>query len=850
MHTPGSLSRTLSRSKNVKGVPPASVVSRGVACLSAGDMQRLRLRVLDVALLSCGMRTCVCAVWPLATIPNAFVALDDASLASLGVVASEFPRSSAASTPAKSKRAKRRASKAKGASDGRESPRMPRDGNKNPRENSRTTLDSPKSGQECPRDSRESRSEGLRSRDASMQNAIDEPKKLVDIRHLPVKGDVMEATSIGICADVNDFLWSEECAAMVHSVLVGRIISPGVLIPVSMLGKQVRLKVKNVQVPPVLESTGGDVSNEITDVVFARFVSSSKLHFLPQNTSSSVTDLALPRLVDAIGGLDTQIQELVDLAQLALQEDVHANGDKGGDAPSVSWNCSQKSRGVLVHGPPGTGKTLVACATSEICNVDLEVICGPEVLSNFSGDAVKAVEASFARARRKRPCVVVLDEVDAMAPKRDGAESDNVQRKLTATLLAILDGHNGSDMEGLFVIGTTNRPDVIDTAMRRAGRFDREIEITVPDPKGRLQILQALSAKAGREGKLDVKSEELVKMARICYGFVGADLSALWRESVNLALRRGTSARVWYSDMLSALKVVKPSALREVAVEIPSTRWADIGGKGDAKQRLKEAVEWPLTDRGCSLFASLGVSPPSGILLFGPPGCSKTLLARAVATESGANFISVKGAELLSKWVGESEKAVQAIFRRARQAAPCVVFFDEVDALAGSRSATRGASAQARVVAQLLSEMDGIDTVTEDATRRVVVIAATNRPDCLDEAFLRPGRIDVQIYVGLPDEQERQAIFKVHTRDIPLAENVDVVWMAGDRVTDGFSGAEIGALVREAALSAMECDVENASIVSKADFDRALQRVKPRTPAWVVDYFANYVKQIERWKPN
>lgn len=847
MHTPTSLSRALSRSKNVKGVPPAGVASGGVACLSSGDMQRLRLRVLDVALLSCGMRTCVCVVWPLATVPDAFAALDDASLASLGVVASELPHSSPASTPSKSKRARRRASNAKGSSDARESPRTPRDGHRKPRESSRMTLDSPHSGLERPGDSRERRSEGFPSRAASMENATDEPKKLIQICALPVEGDVVEATAVDVCADANvDFLWSEECVAMVHSALVGRILSPGMLIPISMLGKHIRLKVKSVRHPLILESTDGDVANEITALVFARFVSSSKLHL--QDASSSVTDPTLPRLVDSIGGLDTQIQELVDLAQLALQEDLDANGGKGHDRLGVSWNCSQKSRGVLLHGPPGTGKTLVACAISEVCSVDVEVICGPEVLSNFSGEAVKTVEASFARAKRKRPCVVVLDEVDAMAPKRDAADADNVQRKLTATLLAILDGHNGSGVEGLFVIGTTNRPDAIDTAMRRAGRFDREIEIAVPDPKGRLQILQVLSAKASREDKLDMKNEELVKMARICYGFVGADLSALWRESVNLALRRGFSARVCYSDMLSALKLVKPSALREVAVEIPSTRWADIGGKGDAKQRLKEAVEWPLTDRGSALFASLGVSPPSGILLFGPPGCSKTLLARAVATESGANFISIKGAELLSKWVGESEKAVQAIFRRARQAAPCVVFFDEVDALAGSRSATRGASAQARVVAQLLSEMDGIDTVTEDPTRRVVVIAATNRPDCLDEAFLRPGRIDVQIYVGLPDEQERLAILKVHTRDIPLAENVDLIWMAGDKVTGGFSGAEIGALVREAALSAMECDVENASTVSTADFDRALQRVKPRTPAWIVEYFANYVDQVERRK--
>lgn len=835
MHTPTSLSRALSRSKHVKGVPPPAVASNGVACLSVGDMQRLRLRVMDILLLSCEERTCFVVAWPLATVPDAFIALDDASLASLGVIASELPRS-AASTLSKSKKTKRKAANVKANSECRESPRTPRERISRP-------LESPTSRRESSGLFREHERRDSAPRNAALQFESREPNKLVDVRVLSRGGDVKDATSVEVCAEA-EFLWSEECVAMVHAVLVGRILSPGMRIPISMLGKKVTLKVKSLQNPTTLD-TARERSNETTDISFAKYILSSKLRILPKEVLSSVTNSALPELTDSIGGLDVQLRELMNLAQLAFQECLREDREGCADVSRDRYPSNQVSRGVLIHGPPGTGKTLLACAISEACHAEVEIICGPEVLSNFSGDAVTTIEASFSRARRKQPCVVVLDEVDVMTPKRDGPQADNVQRKLTAALLTIMDGHESSYLEGLFVIGTTNRPDSIDAAMRRAGRFDREIEIAVPGPRERLQILQVLSTKASKEDRLDMKIEELSKVARICYGFVGADLCALWRESVNLALIRDVGARVCYDDMLSALKLVKPSALREVAVEIPSTRWGDIGGKRNAKQRLVEAVEWPLTERGSALFSSLGVSPPSGILLFGPPGCSKTLLARAVATESGANFISIKGAELLSKWVGESEKAVQAIFRRARQSAPCVVFFDEVDALAGSRSATKGASAQARVVAQLLSEMDGVDTVMDDPARRVVVIAATNRPDCLDVAFLRPGRMDVQIYVGLPDEEERLAILEVHTRDVPMSDDVDLKLIATDTVTAGFTGAEIGALVREAALSAMESDVENASVVCKRNFERALERVKPRTPPEIVQYFANYVGRIE-----
>ncbi|CDF35379.1 unnamed protein product [Chondrus crispus] len=834
MYTPTSLSRALSRSRIVKGAPPQNISSDGLACLSVGDMQRLKLHVLDILLLSFKQRTCLVVAWPLVTIPDNFIALDDASIASLGVTAMDPPRLAAYTSP-KPKSAKRRTAKSRTRDESRASPRTPKSASQRVQNNH---LSSP------------AERGHYQIRDSTHGNASLHPEGTqrdypIEVQVLPRGETVVHATEVVASTD-SDFLWSEETIAMVHSVLAGRFISPGMLIPISLLGNKIMLTIKSLR-----SSCSWRLSHEASQgtsgINFARYVSTTNIQILPSHETVVQKAPVASKLAVSIGGLGSQLRELSILAKAAFLEAAEEALDESKEEHADRL-LTDKPRGILLYGPPGTGKTLLACAIGELCRAEVEILCGPDVLGNFSADAVKALEACFARARRKQPCVIVLDEIDAIAPKRDAAHVDNVQKKLTAALLTILDGYESALLRGLFVIGTTSRLDSIDAAVRRAGRFDREMEIPVPGFKERLEILEKLSAKAAKDNKLNVGREEMSMLARVCHGFVGADLSALWRESVTMAIRREPCGRVCYDDIFNALKLVKPSALREVAVEVPSTRWCDIGGKHHAKQRLKEAVEWPLTEKGAALFASLGVSPPSGILLFGPPGCSKTLLARAVASESGTNFISVKGAELLSKWVGESEKAVQAIFRRARQAAPCVIFFDEVDALAGSRSAAKGASAQARVVAQLLYEMDGVDTEVNDLSRRVVVIAATNRPDCLDEAFLRPGRMDVQIHVGLPDEEERLAILSVHTRDIPLAKDVDLEALAMDTLTAGFTGAEIGALVREAALAAMENDVENASIVSRHDFNRALERVRPRTPASVAQYFAKYVKQVERHK--
>lgn len=624
---------------------------------------------------------------------------------------------------------------------------------------------------------------------------------------------------------------TDEYSVMVETALVGRVLVRGMRVLFSLLGVDVPFEVVEVE--------GGE---KIDNVLVGRCDQRTRIQFVGESGKiESEGGEAGVEVLESIGGLHSQSEELFSLARAAFSD-----GDRQCERQeSLISEQAKKPRGALLYGPPGTGKTLLACATAIALRAQVEVVCGPEMLGDYSGEAVAKVEACFARARRKRPCVVVLDEVDTIAPKRDAAETDNVQRKITATLLALLDGTDESALDGVFVVGTTNRPEIVDTAMRRAGRFDREIEVGVPDARARGEILTKMCAKARKSGRAEVTAEEVLEIGRISYGFVGADLSALWREAASVALRRGKDAQIKEADMRQALRMIRPSALREVSVEIPTTRWNDIGGKTEAKRRLREAIEWPLSARGAALFASLGVGPPSGILLFGPPGCSKTLLARAVATESRANFISVKGAELLSKWVGESEKAVRAIFRRARQTAPCVVFFDEVDALAGRRSAVSGVSAQARVVAQLLAEMDGIERDEEDLCKRVVVIAATNRPDYLDEAFLRPGRIDTQIYVGLPDMEERRAILEVHTGRMPLGGDVDLDWVAEEGVTGGFSGAEMAAVVREAALAAMERDVEGVQALEMKDFEKALRRVTARTPKEVTEFFCEYMRKVD-----
>ena len=524
----------------------------------------------------------------------------------------------------------------------------------------------------------------------------------------------------------------------------------------------------------------------------------------------------VPRVTyEDIGGLKHVIERIRELVELPLKH------------PELFRRLGiEPPKGVLLYGPPGCGKTLLAKAVANETDAYFIAINGPEIMSKFYGESEQRLREIFEEAKKHAPAIIFIDEIDAIAPKRDEVVGE-VERRVVAQLLALMDGLESRG--DVIVIAATNRPQALDPALRRPGRFDREIEVPLPDKQGRLEILQIHTRNMPLASGVDLK-----KLAEITHGYTGADLAALCREAAMNALRRYLpqidltkdrippeileKMEVTMEDFLNAYREVIPSGLREVYVEVPEIRWDDIGDLDNVKQQLRETVEWPL--KHPEAFNRLGIKPPRGILLFGPPGCGKTLLAKAVATESGANFISVKGPEVLSKWVGESERAIRVIFRRARQAAPCVVFFDEIDAIApkrGLRMDTSGVTD--RIVNQLLTEMDGIEKL-----ENVVVIAATNRPDILDPALLRPGRFDRIIYVPPPDAESRYEIFKVHTRKMPLAENVDLHRLA--EMTEGYTGADIEAVCREAAMIALREKFEPRPVTIE-HFLKALKKIPP-----------------------
>ncbi len=503
-------------------------------------------------------------------------------------------------------------------------------------------------------------------------------------------------------------------------------------------------------------------------------------------------------------------------------------------------------KGVLLYGPPGTGKTLLAKAVANETNAHFIAINGPEIMSKWYGESERRLREIFEEAKRNAPAIIFMDEIDAIAPKREEVVGE-VEKRVVAQLLALMDGLHGRG--NIIVIGATNRPDAVDPALRRPGRFDREIEITVPNKEARLEIL-----KVHTRGVPLAEDVDLEKIAEVTHGYTGADLAALVREAGMSALRRILprlnleerrldpkileELRVTMEDFKVALREIKPSGLREVAIEIPNVRWSDIGGLNEVKKRLQEMVEWPLRYR--TLFEYAGLRPPKGILLYGPPGTGKTLLAKAVATESNANFIAVRGPEILSKWVGESERAIREIFRKARTYAPAVVFFDEIDAIAPARGIGFGDSrVTERIVSQLLTEMDGIQDLHD-----VVVIAATNRPDLIDPALLRPGRFDRIVEVPMPDESARIEIFKIHLRKHKNALVDDVDLLARDlaKITEGFSGADIEAICREGVIKGLREFVEkitdprkikeelenNPKFVRKEHFIKAIDEMKKR----------------------
>jgi len=560
----------------------------------------------------------------------------------------------------------------------------------------------------------------------------------------------------------------------------------------------------------------------------------TELELLPE--AVDVEAAKLPEVTyEDIGGLNEIVPKIREMIEIPLRR------------PEVFERLGiDPPKGVLLYGAPGTGKTLIAKAVANESGANFISVAGPEFMSKFYGESEENLRKIFDEAEKNAPTIIFIDEIDAIAPKREQVVGE-VERRVVSTLLTQMDGLKSRGK--VIVIAATNVPNMLDPALRRTGRFDREIEIPIPDKKGRKEILQIHTRRMPL-----VKDVDLDKLAEITYGYVGADLAGVSKEAGMHALRRVIPdisslkedepipkevlerLKVTKEDFDYALRMVPPSAMREVLVEIPKIKWEDVGGLEEVKQALKEAVELPLQNPEC--FKRLGIRPPRGILLYGPPGCGKTYIVKALANESGTNFIAVKGPEILTMWVGESERKLRDVFKRAKQVAPAIILFDEIDALAPKRGIDAGSRVTEQIVSQLLTEMSGIEEM-----EGVVVIGTTNRPDIVDPALLRPGRFDRLIYVPAPDEKTRLEIFKVHTKGMPL-KGVSLDKLAKE--TNGYSGADIEALSREAAMLALREDIKAKEITSK-HFDKALKKTKPSITE---DTTTKYQKAVEDLKKN
>ncbi len=532
-----------------------------------------------------------------------------------------------------------------------------------------------------------------------------------------------------------------------------------------------------------------------------------------------------------IGGLSDEIQRLREMIELPMKH------------PEVFEKLGIESpKGVLMYGPPGTGKTLIARAVANESGANFKSINGPEIMSKYYGESEQRLREIFEQANKDAPSIIFIDELDSIAPKREEVTGE-VERRVVAQLLTMMDGLE--ERGQVVVIGATNRIDAIDPALRRPGRFDREIEIGVPDRNERIEILQIHTRGMPLSG--EVKLDDIADRT---HGFVGADISALAREAAMKALRRYlpqikldeavpkeilNSMQVTAADFDAALKDVEPSAMREVLVEISNVSWDDVGGLDEARQEILEAVEWPL--KNPEKFLKMGIQPPKGILLYGPPGTGKTLLAKAAANESSANFISVRGPQLLSKWVGESEKAIREIFKKARQVAPSILFLDELDAIAPIRGMDMGSKTSERVVNQLLTELDGIETL-----KNVVVIAATNRPEIVDPALIRSGRFDRLVFVGPPNRTGRIEIINIHLKNIPLSDDVNKEELAD--LTDNYVGADIEALCRESVMLALREDFDIQRIEMR-HFRAALKKIRPALVEGMIEYYEKLQEQFK-----
>jgi transitional endoplasmic reticulum ATPase len=610
-------------------------------------------------------------------------------------------------------------------------------------------------------------------------------------------------------------------------LLEGRVVAKGDTIPLNIMGRKI-----------------GFVITSTTPLDAASLIDSQTEFIIGAVPKASAK--GVPRVTyEDIGGLKNEVQKVREMIELPLRH------------PEIFERIGiEAPKGVLLYGPPGTGKTLLAKAVANETNANFYSIGGPEIMSKFYGESEERLRETFKQAQENAPSIIFIDELDSIAPKREEVSGD-VEKRVVSQLLTLMDGIGSRGK--LVVIGATNRPDALDPALRRPGRFDREIEIGIPDQEGRFDILQIHT-----RGMPLTEDVNLESFAKITHGFVGADLEALSKEAAMRSLRRIlpeinmeqtkipvevlNKIKITHKDFEDALKDVQPSALREVHIQRPNITWDQIGGLNEVKSELAEAIEWPL--KYADLFDQADVKPPKGLLLYGPPGTGKTMIAKAVAATSEANFISVKGPELISKWVGESEKAIRETFRKARQASPCVIFFDELDAVAPRRSGSEGDShVTERVISQMLTELDGLEDL-----KGVVVIGASNRPDIIDEALLRPGRFDRILEVPVPDKESRREILKIHTSKKPLDHdtvNIDKLV----ELTEGYTGADIAAMVNAAAMSAIkehmmtsvnnENDIKEETHAKTREYIKEKEQQKPKLKI-SMNHFESALQKIKK----
>jgi transitional endoplasmic reticulum ATPase len=614
--------------------------------------------------------------------------------------------------------------------------------------------------------------------------------------------------------------YGDEAADMIRRQTIKRPVVSGDILPIMSSGSHPFVG-RMEAVPLVVTETNPDgvvVICERTEIVL-----------LEKPAKSICSVKATGTTYENVGGLRVEVQRVREMIELPMKH------------PEVFQKLGiEPPKGVLLYGPPGTGKTLIAKAVANESGTNFFSIAGPEIMSKYYGESEQRLREIFEEAQKAAPSIIFIDEIDSIAPKR-GDVTGEVERRVVAQLLAMMDGLK--ERGQVVVIGATNREDAIDPALRRPGRFDREIEIGVPDRSGRVEILQIHMRNMPIAEDVDLEG-----LADRMHGFVGADINSLCKEAAMKALRRYLpdlttedeipqeivdKMQVTGGDFEDSLKEIEPSAMREVLVELPHVTWKDLGGLGALKQELIEAVEWPIKQP--EKFRQMGIRPPKGILLYGPPGTGKTMIAQAIANETNANFISVRGPQMLSKWVGESEKAIREIFRKARQVSPAIIFFDELDSIAPMRGMDDGSHVMERVVNQLLAELDGLEELKD-----VVVIAATNRPDILDPALLRSGRFDRLLMVGAPDKLGRYEILKIHTAQMPNSEDVNLDELA--ELTEGYVGSDLDSLCREAAMLALREDLDK---VDMNHYREALKKVRPSVEESMVSY---YERISERFK--